>query len=71
MLDSTFRHAIIEAASRAATLSAVLAVVALVAWMSGLASIDDASSVLIGVFAGSFVVALFKADSPASGKPQR
>lgn len=52
-----------DAAQCAITLVILLAVVGLIAWLAGIASLADLPWVLSGVFAGSFVSALIRRDA--------
>ena len=62
------------AAQCAASLSAVFAVICLVAWMAGLGSLGQISALLAGVFGGSFVAALVRSGAAAQrgarGRPR-
>lgn len=55
---------ILGAIQCAATLVAVLGVIGLIAWLAGIASLADLPWILAGAFAGSFVVAMVRRDSP-------
>lgn len=56
-------QAVLHAVQCALTLVAILAMVGLIAWAAGLASLADLSWVLIGVFGGSFVAAMVRRDA--------
>lgn len=57
---------ILEAAQCAITLVVVLAVIGIIAWLAGIAALADLPYLLAGVFAGSFLMAVIRRDSPAA-----
>ena len=55
-----FSDVILGASQRAVTLAVVFLVICFIAWMAGLAALDDLPWILAGVLAGSFVAALVR-----------